>query len=255
MSRPVRALIVDDEPMARRLLGNLLAKEADIEVVGTCRHGAEAVHWLGQNTADLLFLDVQMPGMDGFELLAALPSPPAVIFVTAHDTFAVRAFEAEAWDYLLKPFDEERLRQTLARVRKRLAPSRSTSSPSTGAPFASLPRTSLSTPRRMTISQGRGRVTLDVAAVRFIRAEGNYARFFLNETSYLSRIALSELETQLGGPPFVRIHRSIILNVDYLRRIDPHGHGDLRLTLDDGHQLTLSRRFRQRFEAVVPSLP
>ena len=120
-TRRLRALIVDDEPAARRLLATLLADEPDIEVAGTCTHGAEAVTWLQAHRADLVFLDINMPGLDGFGVLESLEDkPPAVVFVTAHGEFALRAFEVEAWDYLLKPFDAERLRQTLDRIRQRL---------------------------------------------------------------------------------------------------------------------------------------
>lgn len=294
MSRPLRALIVDDEPAARRLLARLLAKEPHVEVAGTCRHGGEALHWLRESSVDLLFLDIQMPGMNGFEMLAALESPPAVVFVTAHDDFAVRAFEAEAWDYLLKPFDEERLRQALERVRKRLgreegrsdvhdlamiqrrltASTRASSRASTRAsstPAPSMSETSTSAPpstpvpatpsppaahlERLAIPQGRGRVTILMQDVRCIQAESNYARFHLEDRSYLSRISLSQLESKLDKQRFIRIHRSTIVNIDYLQRVDSHGHGDLKLTLTDGRRLTLSRRYRQRFEEIVQSLP
>ena len=119
MSR-LRVLIVDDEPAGRRLLQQLLEREPGIDIVGVCRHGDEALTVLGACAVDLLFLDIRMPGKDGFEVLRALEMPPPVVFVTAYDNFAVEAFEVEAWDYLLKPFDESRLRETLQRVRRRL---------------------------------------------------------------------------------------------------------------------------------------
>lgn len=244
---PLRALLVDDEPAARRLLVDLLADIPEVHPVGMCRNGREALQWLETQRADLLFLDVRMPGMDGFDVLEALgpdteKTPrPAVIFVTAYDEFAIRAFEAEAWDYLLKPFDAERLRQTLHRVQKRLH--RQTRPPE---------RQPL---ERLSVPHGRGRVSIRLRDVLWIQAASNYARFHLEGASYLTRRSLRSLESCLDPASFVRVHRSAIVNVEHIERLQPRGHGDMALTLCDGREITLSRRYRQRFEQVLESLP
>lgn len=257
----LRALIVDDEPAARRLLTDLLNQVPDVEPVGSCRNGREALAWLASQRADLLFLDVEMPGMSGFDVLEGLGSEteesprPAVIFVTAHDDFAIRAFEADAWDYLLKPFDGERLEQALERVRKRLGkglgrPPRGSVSGSPRQPAA--PRRPL---ERLAVPQGRGRVTIRLKDVLWIQAESNYARFHLPATSLLARMSLTQLESRLDPEIFVRIHRSTIVNVERIERLESRGHGDMALTLEDGQEVTLSRRYRARFDQVLESLP
>ena len=245
MSRPLRTLVVDDEPAARRLLVGLLTEQPDVEIAGTCRHGHEAVQWLQSHSVDLLFLDVRMPGMDGFEVLDALGEPPtAVVFVTAYDEFAIRAFEAEAWDYLLKPYDDERLQQTLDRVRRRLQ-----------REYGNAPDEPATPPmERIAVPKGRGRVTLDLRDVLWIQAEGNYARFHVADGSYLARHTLSGLEERLDPQRFVRVHRSAIVNLRHIVRLDPVGHGDVRLALVHGGTVTLSRRFRRHFEQAMELL-
>ena len=243
---PLKALVVDDEPAGRHLLDELLAQHPQIDVVATCRHGQEAVEWLSRRRVDLLFLDIRMPGMDGFEVLDALKDlpagdrrPSAVVFVTAFDDFAVRAFEAEAWDYLLKPFDSQRLEQTLERVLRRWQ-------------RESGPAENLPTPlTRISVPKGRGRVTLRLSEVIWIGAESNYVRFHLADQSYLARRSLSSLESELDAGRFVRVHRSSIVNVEHIARLDPAGHGDYRIRMKNGETVTLSRRFRTRFEEVV----
>ena len=243
---PLRVLVVDDEPVARRLLSDLLAEMPGVELAATCRNGREALEWLGRHPVDLLLLDVQMPGLDGFGVLSGLAPDtvetprPAVILVTAHDEFAIRAFEAEAWDYLLKPIDHERLAQAINRARHRLERLR----PPPGDRLT----------ERLAIPYGRGRVTLRLADVLWIQAESNYVRFHLRDASYLARKSLSRLEAQLDPQRFVRVHRSAIVNVEQIERLTPKGHGDLGLTLRDGQEITLSRRYRRRLDRVLQSL-
>lgn len=240
----LRVMIVDDEPAGRQLLQSLLAREPGIEIVGVCRHGDEALTVLGACPVDLLFLDIQMPGKNGFEVLRALAEPPPVVFVTAHEQFAREAFEVEAWDYLLKPFDEERLGETLNRVRRRLGAAAG-SYADAGSRAAEGPL------ERLAIPHGRGRVMVRMERVLAIEAESNYARFHLPERSHLARISLAALERRLDPARFVRVHRSWIVNIDHLERQEPAGHGDLRLTLSGGLQVGLSRRYRGRLEALV----
>ncbi|MEM8932195.1 MAG: LytTR family DNA-binding domain-containing protein [Acidobacteriota bacterium] len=246
IASPLRALVVDDEPAARRLLTTLLDRQPDIEVAGTCSHSDEAIDWLAADTVDLLFLDIEMPGRDGFELLDALDTPPqAVVFVTAHDAFAIRAFEAEAWDYLLKPFDDERLSHTLDRVRRRLAGSTAETATEPDQPPL----------ERLTVPHARGRVQVRLADVAYFQAESKYVRFHLADTSYLARVSLTYLESRLDRRRFVRVHRSAIVNTERIARLEPLGHGDLLLVLDDDRKLTLSRRYRERLERVLEPLP
>ncbi len=255
MKPRLRTLVVDDEAAARRLLTSLLAEHPDIEVTGACRNGLEAVQWLSDREADLLFLDIRMPGLDGFEVLEALDEPPgAVVFVTAYDEFAVRAFEAEAWDYLLKPYDGERLGQALDRVRRRLA--RETGEPQSPPELAPLLHHLERPPlERIAVPKGRQRVAIRLADVLWIGAESNYVRFHLADASYLARRSLSSLAERLDPQRFVRVHRSAIVNVEWVARLEPLGHGDLRLLLRNEEAVTLSRRYREDFERVLESLP
>ncbi|MEO1365779.1 MAG: LytTR family DNA-binding domain-containing protein [Acidobacteriota bacterium] len=246
----LRVLIVDDEPAGRRLLRQLLEREPGIDIVGVCRHGDEAVTVLGACEIDLLFLDVRMPGKDGFEVIQALDHPPPVVFVTAHEEFALRAFDVEAWDYLLKPFDETRLRETLRRVRARFEASESPATDATREATAGERPL-----ERLAIPHGRGKVTVHMDDVVAIQAESNYARFHLEDGGrHLARVSLAHLERRLAPGRFVRVHRSWIVNVDKLERQESAGHGDLRLTMRGGLEVSLSRRFRDRLEALLEPL-
>ena len=244
----LRVVIVDDEPAGRRLLERLLEREEGIEIVGVCRHGEEAITVLGACPVDLVFLDVRMPGKDGFEVVRALEQPPAIVFVTAYDRFALEAFDVEAWDYLLKPFDDERLQACLARVRRRMTRERASSVLDPPSETADPPL------ERIAIPQGRAKVTVHMAQVIAIEAESNYARFHLAERSYLARVSLAHLAQRLDARRFVRVHRSWIVNVDHLARQEPVGHGDLLLTMDSGLEVSLSRRYRDRLKAVLEPL-
>lgn len=255
MSTGLRALIVDDEPAARALLRHMLEEEPGVEVAGECADGEAAVRWLADHRADLVFLDIRMPGMNGFDVLRASAGElPPVVFVTAHDEFAVRAFEEQAWDYLLKPFDAERLHQTLERVRARLA---SGDSGALAERLEALVRELAPRPKpleRLSVRKGRARLTLRAADIDWIEAESNYVRLHLGEESYLARSSLTALEGKLDPERFVRVHRGAIVNVERITRLEPCGHGDQLLTLSNGRQLTLSRRFRRRLEGVLESL-
>lgn len=254
--KEIRALIVDDEPAALSLLGKMLRAESGVRVVGECGDGEEAVHWLEENEADLVFLDIRMPRLDGLQVIQHT-SPddlPPVVFVTAYDEFAVRAFEVQAWDYLLKPFDAERLRETLARVRRRLDEKAELPLPERLSGLLRNFATQSAPVERLAVRKGRARVTIRVEDIRWIEAESNYVRLHLAETSYLERTSLTALERTLDPRRFVRIHRSLIVNADRIRRIESAGHGDMLLTLEDGSHLNLSRRYRARLESVLETL-
>lgn len=248
----LRALIVDDEPPARKALRSMLERESDVELVGECENGIQALDAIRARTPDLVFLDIEMPGLNGFELLEQLPAEcsPIVVFVTAFSDYAVEAFRVRAVDYLLKPFDGERLRETLDRVRDRA------SRPSTTEDWRGLidELSARSRPDRLAVLDGDATVVVRTATVRWFEAEGNYVRLHLGEKSFLARSSLRSMERRLDPSRFARIHRGTIVNVDLVRRLRAIGHGDYRLTLSDGTELTLSRRYRERFEELIERL-
>lgn len=265
---PIRVLIVDDEPLARRGIRARLDRLTDFEVVGECASGRDAVWAIGSHDPDLVFLDVQMPELDGFGVIEAVGADrmPYVVFVTAHDEFAIRAFDTYALDYLLKPIETKRFEQTLDRVREEIkedwhgqlgrrlaamvpefagaqtrAPDRDPDSfPATGGPV-----------ERLAAKSG-GRVTLiPVEEIDWIEAEGNYARLHVGEKAHLVRERLTSLEHRLDPNRFVRIHRSVIVRLDRIRELRPHMNREYVVVLRDGTELKLSRTFRDRLDTLL----
>ena len=252
MSEPRRldVLIVDDEPVARQYLEDLLAAEPDVQVVGRCANGNEAATWLERQRADVMLLDVRMPGIDGVALLERLdPSrrPEAIVFVTAYADYAVKAFEQQAIDYLLKPFDRKRLTEMLARVRQRL---KAADTVELGRQLtALLERAGRDAPlQRIPVRQGRDTVLVATRDLFWIEAEANYARLHLQRESHLIRATLTELEERLDPRHFARVHRGALVNLDRVAKLTAIGRGDGRITLSDGRTLTLSRRYREALE-------
>jgi two-component system LytT family response regulator len=225
----LRTLIVDDEPLARQNLSSLLASESDIEVIGECVDGDAALVAIERQRPDLLFLDIQMPFMNGFEVLAATAPDrlPSVIFVTAHDQFAVRAFETQAVDYLLKPFHRGRFQAALARVRAHLS-ARATA---TGA------RTEPAAVNRLMIKTGDRLVFLRFEQLDFIQADGNYVRIHADDQVYTVRDKIGALEAQLPAPHFIRVHRSYIVNLSAVTELVPDGNGDWIAVLHTGRHI------------------
>jgi len=232
--RPLRAALVDDEPLARSLLRQALAPHADVRIVGECGDGDEALARLPEWAPDLLFLDIHMPGLDGFELLRALETPPLVIFTTAHDQHALRAFEAQAMDYLLKPLDPARVDQALEKVRLQVA-GRCQPVPEPSSP----PRL-----QRLIVRRGPRLIPLRVADLDWIGAEGNYVALHQGEATYLHRESLASLEGRLEPGRFLRIHRGILVNIDRVLDLQPGANGDAVLRLSTGAALPLSRRYK-----------
>jgi len=241
----LRTLIVDDEAPARRRIRRLLAAEHDVVVAGECGDGVSAAAAIVSIRPDLVFLDVQMPERDGFAVVAALPPGPlpAILFVTAYDRYALRAFDVHAVDYLLKPFTVDRFRTALARARERIARH------SADEGLTSLAETLRSRPAylaRLPVRTAGRTVFVDLGAVDWLEAADNYVRVHVRQREYLVRDTLAALESQLDPDRFVRIHRSAIVPVDHVVEIRPTSHGDAEVVLRDGTRLSVSRTFRER---------
>lgn len=244
----VRTLVVDDEPLARRRLVRLLEEEPSAELVAACGTGPEAVEAVRRHTPDLLFLDIQMPGLDGFEVLNALgdATPAAVVFVTAFDAFAVQAFEANALDYLLKPFDADRFHRAFRRAEERLRrPEAGSETPRLTALLESLTRQRQATERLVIRAEGRV-YFVRVTDIDWIETASNYVRLHCGKTAHLLRESLSSLEARLDTERFLRIHRTTIVNVERLRELQPWFSGEFIAILQDGTRLKVSRGYRDR---------
>jgi two-component system LytT family response regulator len=243
----IRALVIDDEPFARERLRQLLEGDPDIEIIGECGDGLTAVEMINERAPDLLFLDIRMPELDGFEVLERVNRMPVVIFLTAYDKYAIRAFEACALDYLLKPCEEERFAKAVARAKAHIYPS------ATGSPFALLAnfKSEAKYLERIVVKSGGRVYFFRTEEVDWIEAHGNYVRIYFGSAAHLLRESLSAIEQQLDPRRFVRIHRSTIVNVERIKELHPMFHGQYTIVLHDGAELTLSRRCRHKLEAVI----
>jgi two-component system LytT family response regulator len=246
----LRCLIVDDEPLARRRLKGLLKDEPDVEIAGECEDGPSAVATTKRLTPDVIFLDVQMPGMSGFDVIDALGPAhrPAIVFVTAYDDYALQAFDAHAVDYLLKPFDRKRLRHALGRARA-----------------LTLHDQDLGRRLSAMMADIRGGVPEDRVAVRardrvyFVRADeidwieasGHYVTLHTGRNEHLIRNTITNLESRLDPRRFARVHRSVIVNIDRIRELLPAFHGEFTIVLRDGTRLQSSRGHSERLQALV----
>jgi two-component system, LytTR family, response regulator len=247
----IRTVIADDEPLARRGVRQLLARESDVEVVAEARNGRETIHLVRTLGPELVFLDVQMPGPDGFAVLEALARTelPVVIFVTAYDEFAVRAFDAHALDYLVKPLEEARFADAVQRTRDRLRSgaalelSRRLSALLSDSERASLTRTQSAS--RLVVPTSSGELVLDAAEIDWIEADDYYAAIHARGRRHLMRQSLAVLERRLAGEQFVRAHRGAIVNIDRVRELRA-GDGDTVLVLRDGTRVPVSRRRREQ---------
>lgn len=250
---PIRALIVDDEAPARRKLRELLGREADFEVVGEAADGVEAVEALRATRPDVVFLDIQMPRLDGFGVVqeVGVEEMPLVVFVTAYDEHALRAFEVQALDYLLKPFAPSRFQKLLERLRRQLGQGSPVDLAERIDRVLAAVRPTSSALRQILVERGEGRqALLAVSEIDLIRAEGNYLRFFSNGDEYRRRGTLRDLEERLDPQQFVRLNRSEIVRLEAIRELQPWFHGDARVVMRDGAVLTWSRRYRGKVEGV-----
>lgn len=244
----LRVVIVDDEPPARARLRRLLKAHDAVEIAAECGDGAAAVQAIESARPDLVLLDVQMPELDGFEVLRALDMPrlPAVIFVTAFDSYAVRAFEVHALDYVVKPVDAARLARALSHARQRISEQRSTGDGLTNL-IRELARDRGRLKRIPVRSEGRVKV-IDLADVDWMSAADNYVTLHVGGQEYLVRDTMSALERRLDAGDFVRVHRSTIVRVDRIAELLPDLHGDYRVRLKNGAEVALSRTYRTRLE-------
>jgi two-component system LytT family response regulator len=234
----VRALIVDDERLARQKVRTFLASRDDIEVVGEAANAAAAIDALERTHPDILFLDVQMPGGDGFEVVKSLGrNAPAIIFATAHDEYAVRAFDIAAIDYLLKPFDRRRFDQAVERARKSLAPNQLSD-------LIEAWDAQRKSPEQFLVKKRDRMLLVPVKDVDWIEAEAKYVRIHVREASYLIRDSIAAVEARLDPRQFVRIHRSTIVNMRRVLELQRGFGGDVIVVLHGGVRLTMSRRFR-----------
>ena len=250
----IKTLIVDDEPPSRRRVRDLLAEDPEFVLIGECGDGAEAVAVLKERPCDLVFLDVQMPGVDGLEVARQLSEGrgPAVIFVTAYDCYALPAFEVQAVDYLLKPFDRERFRKALARAKVDIRRERGEAVfPPAAQPTAAGDLPGDKKPLERVTIRTAGRIYfLKTSEIEWIEAAGNYLRLHAAGKTHSLRETMSNLEGRLDPERFWRIHRSTIVNVDRIRELQPLFHGDYVVVLRDGTELTLSRTYRRNLPGL-----
>ncbi len=243
----IRTLIVDDEPLGRERIRTLLGSDQEIEIIGECGDGRQAIIAIEKFCPDLVFLDVQMPELDGFSVLdqVAPVQMPFVIFVTAYDRYAVQAFEVHALDYLLKSFDRDRFLAALQRAKDEIRRSREGH---WNDRLAGLLEDLQARQKRLTriIIKSAGRIGfLRIEEIDWVEAADNYVRIHAGRESHLIRETLQSLERRLDSTKFLRIHRSTIVNIDRIQELRPLFHGDFAVKLVDGTELTLSRKFRE----------
>ena len=262
----IRTLIVDDEPLARRGLQLRLARHADIEVVAEAANGREAFHAVSSQRPDLMFLDVQMPGVDGFALLRALPATqiPLTVFVTAYDQYALAAFAASALDYLLKPVDDARFDESIERARSRLSERKAEDHYERLLKLiATLPNaaelklealagdTASPVPGKLTIKDGQRVLRIDVDQIAWIDAAGDYMCIHTRNDTHVLRGTMHDLEQRLDPRRFARVHRSTIVNVARVKEMRPHHNGEYFLVLDSGQELKLSRSYKDKLRLLT----
>jgi two-component system, LytTR family, response regulator len=248
----VRALIVDDEPLARRRLRTILAAEPDLEIVGEAANGATAIQAVAEKRPDLLLLDIQMPGKDGFDVLREIASihQPVVVFITAHDEHAIRAFDVQAVDYVLKPVVEDRLRSAVRRAISRLREQR-------GADLSEAMARLLKRVdhdrryRRIAVRTDRGVTLIPSLDIHWVEADGDVVNLHTARGRHVVRTTMSDIESRLASPPFTRVHRSAIVNVDCIQEIQPLFKGDYVIVLKSGAEIRTGRTHRANVQALM----
>ncbi|ATE63155.1 LytR/AlgR family response regulator transcription factor [Rhizorhabdus dicambivorans] len=257
----IRTILVDDEPLAIQGLRLRLAAHEDVEIIETCLNGREAIRAIKTHKPDLVFLDIQMPGFDGFSVIQGLMEvePPLFVFVTAYEDHAIRAFQAQALDYLLKPVDEQRLADTLDRVRQRLAEKKGVEevgrlkevlaevAPDAADSYSESDDAPASNRfEKMINIKDRGQIfRVDVDTIERIDAAGDYMCIYTGDNTLILRETMKDLEKRLDPRRFQRVHRSTIVNLDLVRQVKPHTNGECFLVLDSGAQVKVSRSYRE----------
>ena len=248
--KKIKVLVADDEPLARERLASLLSQEADIEVVGQARDGEEAITAIHDDAPDLVFLDVQMPQMNGFDVIEAVGTEkmPLVIFVTAYDQHALKAFQVRALDYLLKPFDRERFRDALSRARKQLEREENGDLGRRLLALVKDLRRDQPKSDRLVVKSGGRLFFLRTEEIDWVEAAGNYVRLHVGPSSHLLRETMNAIEGRLDPEKFFRIHRSRIVNMERIQELQPWLNGEYAVLLRTGTRLTLSRGYREKLQ-------
>ena len=248
--KKIKVLVADDEPLARERLSGLLSQEPDIEVVGEARDGEEAVTAIHDDSPDLVFLDVQMPQMSGFDVIEAVGTDkmPLVIFVTAYDQHALKAFQVRALDYLLKPFDRERFRDALSRARKQLERDENGDLGRRLLALVKDLRRDQPKSDRLVVKSGGRLFFLRTDEIDWVEAAGNYVRLHVGPGSHLLRETMNAIEGRLDPEKFFRIHRSRIVNMERIQELQPWLNGEYAVLLRTGTRLTLSRGYREKLQ-------
>jgi two-component system, LytTR family, response regulator len=252
MSR-IRAILADDEPLARKKLSLLLASDSEVEVLRQCTNLRETVESVNTLRPALLFLDVQMPDGDGFEALSRVKTEamPYVIFTTAYDQYALRAFDANALDYLLKPFDEGRFAKALDRAKTQIAMAEEVSTATALVNSLKTMATERIGRERFVIKTEGRLLFLKLGEIDWLEAASNYVRLHVGAAEYLTRSTMSEVEQKLAGSRFIRIHRSVIVNADRIKEVRPCNSGEFIVTLVDKKELPASRGYRENLEPLL----
>ncbi len=249
----IRTLIVDDMKLARTRLKLSLARDAEIEVIGECANGRQAVAAIGELGPELVFLDIQMPKMNGFEVVEAVGAEqmPMTVFATAFDEFALKAFEVNALDYLLKPIDEERLAKTVERVKRRIIQTRSGGLDERLLQLLGSMQNKTEYLKRIPVKTAQHTVLVLTEDIDWIGSAGNYLELHAGKDVYLLRERLNRLEQKLDPEHFTRIHRSAIVNIDRIKALHPMFNGDQVIILQDGTKLNLSRTYNEKLLARI----
>jgi two-component system LytT family response regulator len=252
MLRKIRAVIVDDENLARVFLRRMLREDADVEVVAECTNGREAVAVIQKEQPDVVFLDIQMPEMDGFSVVHNLSGDwlPKIVFTTAYEQYAIRAFEMHAIDYLLKPFNQVRFADMLRHVKDRIINEETTDQSQVRALLNTLGRKSDHLERLVIKNEGRF-TFVKVAEISWLEADDKYVKLHVGKSTRTVRQTLNSMEAQLDPKRFTRIHRSAVVNIDRIREIDAMFNGEYELLLDDGTKLNVSRRYKDRLFTLL----
>ena len=248
----IRSLIVDDEPLARKVLSNLLQNEPDIEVLGECADGQEALAAIRKQAPDLVFMDVEMPGLNGFATIKEVDDQqkPVFVFVTAHEKFAAQAFDAQAADYLVKPFDKDRFHTAIERAKELVKEGKAQKLGKLITSLLSYFKPETKRADRLIVKSGGRILFLKATDVDWIEAADNYVNLHVGKEAYMLRETMTALEARLAPDQFVRISRSAIVNIEQIRELKPLFHGDYAVILRNDTQLTLSRSHRAKLQQL-----